>query len=227
MPTKNNYTPTLENLRKTFLLTLFFCLISGMTFCVPDDTTVTATYIQEPPDKQTNPTAEQLKQEVEAVVQRAEQRTSNKPSYVYYDVPLSDDLQEYTQTLCHSMGVYYPLVIAIMTEESGFDPSSISPPNRNGTTDWGLMQINCGNHEWLSEELGITDFLDPWQSIMAGVYMLSLYSFLENHHDILLCYNNGYKGTKELWAQGIYTLPYCEVILTTMERLEVRDDGSS
>lgn len=89
-----------------------------------------------------------------------------------YNVPLDDALQRYTYNLCvdYEIEEYYPLVLAVMWRESEFVPTIISKTN-----DYGLMQINKINHKWLSEELGITDFLDAEQNIHAGVFMLSLY----------------------------------------------------
>ena len=43
--------------------------------------------------------------------------------------------------------------------------------NSNGSRDYGLMQINDCNHEWLETELGITDRYDPRQNIRAGCYI--------------------------------------------------------
>lgn len=133
-----------------------------------------------------------------------------------YNVPLDAELQRYTYNLCVDYDVeeYYPLVLAVMWRESEFDPTVISKTN-----DYGLMQINKINHEWLSEELEITDFLDEEQNIHAGVFMLSLY--LHTYKDIdkaLMAYNMGETGAKKCWAAGIYTTNYTR---TTRERLEL------
>ena len=73
--------------------------------------------------------------------------------YVLYDIQLSEELQHYTQDVCEEYGVSYPLVIAIMKKESGFLPDAVS-----ATNDYGIMQINGCNHEWLEGVLGITDW---------------------------------------------------------------------
>jgi soluble lytic murein transglycosylase-like protein len=43
------------------------------------------------------------------------------------------------------------MLLGIMKRESQFKPEAISPPNTNGTRDYGLMQINSGGFE----ELGV------------------------------------------------------------------------
>ena len=86
--------------------------------------------------------------------------------------------------------------------------------NNNGTFDSGLMQINSCNYEWLTEELGITDFYDPEQNIKCGVFMIAdLMDRHEGVHEILMCYNMGEKRTRELQSQGIYSSKYSRKIV--------------
>jgi len=80
--------------------------------------------------------------EYQAIPEPEEQESG----YVLYDVPLSEELQHYTQDLCKQYNVSFPLVLAIMTKESTFRPDVVS-----GTDDYGIMQINSCNHEWLEE----------------------------------------------------------------------------
>lgn len=88
----------------------------------------------------------------------------------YYDIPLSKELQLYTYTRCVDYGIadHYELVLAMMWQESNFTPGTISKTN-----DYGIMQINACNHEWLRDMLGTTDFLDASQNIDAGTYIIS------------------------------------------------------
>lgn len=140
-------------------------------------------------------------------------------SYVYYDIPLSLSLQEYTQGLCDLYQVSYPLVLAIMNTESYFDSQVISGENTNGTTDWGIMQINSNNHSWLEEKLGITNWLDPVQNILAGVYILSLYSYLEQPQLMAMYYNSGPSGGQKNREQGYFT-DYSCALMVALEDLE-------
>lgn len=135
--------------------------------------------------------------------------------YVIYDVPLSEELQEYTQDVCEEYGVSYPLVLAIMKQESEFRADAIS-----ATGDYGIMQINDGNHEWLEGALGITDWLDPEQNILAGVYVLSQIDY-DDPHQVLMSYNCGPSGAKSLWADGIYSTAYSRAVVEKLNGLEV------
>lgn len=135
--------------------------------------------------------------------------------YVIYDVPLSKELQEYTQDVCEEYGVSYPLVLAIMKRESEYQMDAIST-----TGDYGIMQINNGNHEWLEGALGITDWLDPEQNILAGVYVLSQIDY-DDPHQVLMSYNCGPTGAKNLWADGIYSTAYSRAVVENLNGLEV------
>ena len=88
--------------------------------------------------------------------------------FVPLECALSDDLQEYTYYMCQAYYIDFDFVMALMFTESSFRTDVVSKTN-----DYGLMQINKMNHEWLSKKLGITDFLDPYQNMKAGCYVLS------------------------------------------------------
>jgi len=135
-----------------------------------------------------------------------------------YDIPLDTELQSYTYDLCVEYGVeeHYPLMLAVMWHESNFNEKVVSRTN-----DYGLMQINKINHKWLSDKLGITDFLDAKQNIKAGVYMLSTY--LLKYEDIdkaLMAYNLGETGARRYWNAGKYTTKYVQLTLKRLEQLQ-------
>ena len=93
--------------------------------------------------------------------------------------------------------------------------------NKNGTADYGLMQINSCNHEWLKKELGITDFYDIKQNIHCGVFMIAdLMSRHDNLHTVLMAYNMGERRTKELHREGVYTSKYSRKVMKAYERLK-------
>lgn len=140
--------------------------------------------------------------------------------YVLYDVQIPEELQHYTQDMCEEYGVSYPLVIAIMKKESEFLPGAVS-----ATDDYGIMQINSGNHEWLEKALGVTDWFDPRQNILAGVYILSQFNEYEDVHQILMSYNCGPSGAKKLWSEGVYSTAYSRSVVEILEGLEVMNDG--
>lgn len=128
----------------------------------------------------------------------------------YFNVPLDTELQDYIRSLCEIHNVPMELVMAMIHQESSFRASVVSSSN-----DYGLMQINTINHEWLQEELGITDFLDPYQNVLCGIYIIS--GHLEKTDgDIelaLMRYNCGATGAKRLWDKGIYHTDYTQKIM--------------
>lgn len=66
------------------------------------------------------------------------------------------------------------LLVAIAKVETNFKPHTISKPNKNGTYDIGLMQINSGWLPLLSKyNITQTDLLDPCTNIMVGAWILS------------------------------------------------------
>lgn len=140
---------------------------------------------------------------------------------VYYDIPLSEELQYYTYIRCVDLGIaeYYELILATMWQESNFNPELIS-----NTNDYGLMQINKCNHDWLSKELNITDFLDPYQSIDAGTHIFaSLLLKYEDPHKALMAYNFGEAGARKHWDRGIYTSSYSSAIAVKQEQILNKD----
>ena len=65
------------------------------------------------------------------------------------------------------------LLYSIAEAESSHNPKSISKPNRNGTHDIGLMQVNTSHLPKLREK-GITkkDLLNPCLNIFIGAFLL-------------------------------------------------------
>ena len=125
------------------------------------------------------------------------------------DCPLTDGVQQMILEKCVEYDVDFVFVMAMIFKESSFRSNVVS---KSG--DYGLMQINKINHKWLSEELGITDFLDPKQNVTAGLHMLrDLFEKYEDPTKVLMAYNLGETGAKRLWVQGIYSTDYAEGIL--------------
>lgn len=126
------------------------------------------------------------------------------------DVPLKKETQEFIYCLSYGYNIDFSLVMALIETESGFNVEAVSRTN-----DYGLMQINQANHEWLKERLSITDFLDAKQNIRAGVFVLRKL-FEQNGGDvnkILMAYNLGQAGAEKLWKQGIHSTAYSEKII--------------
>lgn len=124
---------------------------------------------------------------------------------------LAYDLQELMQDQCEAYGVPYALALAIAEVETHFDPDAVSP-----THDYGLVQINQINHEWL-QGLGM-DPLTYTGNIEAGVYIIG--GYLERYGDTeqaLMAYNNGPTGARKLWDAGVYQTDYTRKVMTALE----------
>lgn len=87
----------------------------------------------------------------------------------YYNIRLSKELQEYAFNICKKYGIEYELFLAVMYNESGFNP------NASSGVAHGLCQIHQSNFASLSSKLGISNFYDPYDNMTAGAYMLATY----------------------------------------------------
>lgn len=132
--------------------------------------------------------------------------------------PLPEDMDITTQekvfTICKEEGVSFPLVMAIIKNESDFVPDTIGEDG-----DMGLMQVVPKWHKKRMARLGITDIMEPVQNVKVGVSYLK--ECLEKHPGntsmALIAYNMGEERAKELEAQGIYESKYSTGIEETMD----------
>lgn len=123
---------------------------------------------------------------------------------------LSNDLQDWVYQMCAEYGLsgHEKLVMAKLYCESSYNPNAKNY-NRNGTVDYGLAQINSSNHARLRRTLGITDFMDPYQSIRAGVFMLSESMQRNGYNEqmSLVAYNTGKNGiSSSKYSRRIMTI---------------------
>ena len=135
-------------------------------------------------------------------------------SFEPLDCALSEELQEYTYYLCKAYYIDFDFAMALMFTESSFRADVVS-----GTNDYGLMQINKCNHEYLAEQLGITDIANPYQNIRAGLYLLrGLFEKYDDEAKVCMAYNMGEYGASVLWEQGIYETKYSNKVLTQADK---------
>lgn len=133
-----------------------------------------------------------------------------------FDVPLSDSLQRYIYEICADENVPVTLVMAMIEHESGFDPEAVSP-----TDDYGLMQINAVNHEWLKEEYRCADMMNPYQNVFCGISIIS--SYIDKYGELdkaLMAYYMGNYGAQKAWKNGVTSIAYSEEILSLMKEYE-------
>ncbi len=125
---------------------------------------------------------------------------------------LDYDLQDAMHDFCEKYDVPYALALAVAEVESHFDPDA-----KSSTNDYGLMQINAVNFDWL-RDLGM-DPLTPEGNIESGVYILA--QNLQAYGDpelALMAYNNGPGGAKMLWDRGIYQTAYSQKVMAAFAK---------
>lgn len=133
----------------------------------------------------------------------------------YFAVPLSYDLQRHIWNTAIQFGIDPLLVYAIIEEESLFRANAVSKTN-----DYGLMQINAINSDWLLSHYGITDLLSPYQNVIAGCAILKwTKQFTDGSLDMLLLYYGcGVGRGRELWAQGVKRLTFGDRMIEILEK---------
>lgn len=174
---------------------------------------VNSNNISEETEKETQNEIEEV--ETEQPIEEEPERSNKLYCIVEDGITCNLDVkyQDYLWEMCEKYDVteHYELFLAQMYHESSFNTDIIS-----STNDYGLMQINKSNHGWLSEKLGKDDFLDPYTSIEAGVYILS--DYLKKYDDVqiaLVCYNMGEGAVQK----GTYSTRYSRGVLADMELL--------
>lgn len=145
--------------------------------------------------------------------------------FVPLNVDMDENLQEFIYCLTYGYNIDFPFVMAVIQQESNFNSSIISPTN-----DYGLMQINSINHEWLSRQFGFTDYLDPYQNTRAGIFILrKLFEKYEDPQKVLMAYNLGESGASRLWDKGVQSTRYSEAIMKAADnfskQIELRKES--
>lgn len=143
--------------------------------------------------------------------------------FVPLNVPMDEDLQEFIFYLSQAYEMDFAFVMALIQRESSYKPDVISASN-----DYGLMQINEINHPYLQEQLGITDFTEPYGNVRAGMFILrKLFEKYETPEKVLMAYNMGETGASRLWEQGIFEINYSKSVLQIQQELNAELERSS
>lgn len=131
------------------------------------------------------------------------------PVFVPLDVPMSPEMQRFAAHQCAAAEppVELETVLAIVEHESGFDPSAIGH-NADGSTDYGLMQINSSALPMLRDKLRIQsmdELLEPQTNLQAGILILSQHTaaFPDNPQAALMAYQSGAAGAMDKLADGM------------------------
>lgn len=227
------YCLTMAGIAAAYILLAFSLIRFGMTFAGAKESPETAaTVVTDAPHKPIQPpqtsgidtytpaietAAESVTEAITTAFEPELIPEPQTPAVVYYDIPLSHALQDYTREVCEQYGCPFELALAVMSVES--DYRNIKSDNGR---DIGLMQINKVNHGWLAKDYGLTDMMNPEMNIAAGVIMLGGYlKKYCGYNETLMAYHDGEYGALRQWAGGIYSTEYT---VRVMERLGELND---
>lgn len=132
---------------------------------------------------------------------------SPRPEYTveetkYFDVPLSDELQDFVFTECEKQGVAPAVVIAIIERESTFDVDAIGD---NGEA-LGLMQIHSRGHSERMDKLGCDNLLNPFENVTVGIdYLYELFIINSDLYWVLMAYNGGMEYADRMMEAGTFS----------------------
>lgn len=154
-------------------------------------------------------------------------KTANKEikneKVIYYDIPLSKELQDYTRKICEKYGnLDETLVYALIKQESNFRVKALGD---NGKSK-GLMQIQEIWHKERMKKLGVDSLMTAKGNIRVGVDILS--EKIDKYNDLgkaLTAYNAGDGGAyKYYFSKGIYANDYAKKIIKNKDKFKILED---
>lgn len=149
-------------------------------------------------------------------VEEEKEESIEECGHGYFDVPLSEDLQDHIFMVCESYGIDPTIVIATIQRESNF---VIDIVGDNGNS-FGLMQIQPRWHRDRMEKLGCTDLLNPYQNVNVGVdYLAELFGKGKSVEWVLMAYNGGPSYANKKAANGEVST-YARDVIAKSERLK-------
>ena len=129
-----------------------------------------------------------------------------EPETVYFDVPLSHEVQDTIFAECEKHGISPAVVVAQIEHESKFDTYALGDDGRSA----GLMQVQAKHHLQRMIDLDCTDLFDPIKNVIVGIDYLA--EQLTRYGDIekaLTAYNSGhYSGTVTQYAKTVVARAY-------------------
>ena len=142
---------------------------------------------------------------------------------IYYDIPLSKELQDYTRKICEKYGnVDETLVYALIKQESNFRVKALGDSGKSK----GLMQIQEIWHKERMKKLGVDSLMTAKGNIRVGIDILS--EKIDKYDDLgkaLTAYNAGDGGAyKYYFSKGIYANDYAKKIIKNKDKFKILED---
>ena len=154
-------------------------------------------------------------------------KTANKETktekVIYYDIPLSKELQDYTRKICKKYGnLDETLVYAVIKQESNFRVNALGDSGKSK----GLMQIQEMWHGKRMERLNVNSLMTAKGNIKVGVDILS--EKIDKYNDLgmaLTAYNAGDGGAYQYYfSKGIYANNYAKKIIENKDKFKILED---
>lgn len=136
--------------------------------------------------------------------------------HLYYDVPLSRELQDYIIDLCKVNNISPELVLAIIKVESNYCATAVNASE----SCYGLMQINRCNFAAYQ----LDEPTDDFENVRVGITIFA--ELLDKHGNVnkaLMAYNCGPTGAKRLWEKGITETSYCRKVAAAKQEIVGRE----
>lgn len=145
------------------------------------------------------------------------QKTSNADLAAFACIPLKEEEKAAVLAVADEFGLPAALIFGVMYAESRYTADVISADGKN----YGIMQINTVNFGWLGERFGFDNFLDFYQNMKSGAYLLSRYyeKYGQDIDKTLMCYRYGEGGAGRQWKNGVYTDGYCDIVREEMAKI--------
>lgn len=152
-------------------------------------------------------------QQIELVGQTKTKETIQEEAK-YFDVPLSEELQNHIFIECEKHNIAPAIIIAMIEKESQFKPDAIGD---NGNS-LGLLQIQPRWHQERMDRLGCNDLLDPFQNVTVGIdFVAELKASNDDLYWVLMAYNSGVGNANKMMAAGTYSEYALEVVQKAAE----------
>lgn len=143
--------------------------------------------------------------------------TPTEPEPVYFDVPLSEDLQDHIFEVCEDYDIDPAIIIAIIDRESDFRDWL----KGDGGESYGLMQVKYKYHADRMYSLGYADLMDPYANTHTGIsYLASLIDYGYGIEWALMAYNGGPGYARSMHESGTISA-YASGVLEHAEQLNM------
>ncbi|MDK8179394.1 transglycosylase SLT domain-containing protein [Paenibacillus sp. UMB4589-SE434] len=149
------------------------------------------------------------------------------------DVPsikLPEDVLDMIWDETNKEGINYYTFLGLIKAESNFDGHTVYH-NDNGTSDYGLVQMNSRNVSRLAKEIEVAkiDVFNPQHNVLLGIEeLIECRAYWEGEYEgkqlekaMLLAYNRGRAGSKK-WIdnKGIMDSSYTKKVLKYKQQFE-------